>query len=177
MTYVRVFCLVPGVTWLWQSERCFFSYNICLFELILGWLEGPQLRSTATEMRTMAKDLCRVKSRCIQRHVITTFRAKPLFSLLDQSWRQHQHFNAGPLLLWNFSTTRVFETEKSAVIREKARDDELPNTKFGQAMELQMRTPWHRDGANQAPVQKLRNSGVMTKGIGLCFALVPLLSQ
>lgn len=36
--------------------------------------------------------------------------------------------------------------------------------KLGEAEEKQARTPWHREGADQAPVRRMRSAGAMTKG-------------
>jgi hypothetical protein len=36
--------------------------------------------------------------------------------------------------------------------------------KIGEAKELQARTPWHREGAEQPPVRRTRRASAMTKG-------------
>ena len=74
------------------------------------------------------------------------------------------------LYLRNFSTTRVLGVERSAAVQgEKVSYDGSLDRKIGQAKELQTRTPWHRDGADQPPMKKLRSVGAMTKG-KLCDA-------
>lgn len=37
--------------------------------------------------------------------------------------------------------------------------------KLGEQAEKQSRTPWHREGADQPPVQRRRSAGAMTKGM------------
>jgi hypothetical protein len=57
------------------------------------------------------------------------------------------------------STTAVFREGK-----ELNHDGSL-DKKIGDAKEPLTRTPWHREGADQPPVKRLRSAGAMTKGI------------
>jgi calcium uniporter protein, mitochondrial len=69
------------------------------------------------------------------------------------------------LFLRTFSATRVFVVEKSTAVQGKElKHDGSLDRKIGEAKELQKRTPWHRDGADQPPVKRLRIAGAMTKG-------------
>jgi calcium uniporter protein, mitochondrial len=117
------------------------------------------------KMTPLTQVLQHVQYRCIERQVISTFRTRPS-GIQDQWQKQHGHFVASPLLLRNFSTTRVFELGVSAAGRgEKLKHDGSLDRKIGQAIELQTRTPWHKDGADQPPAQRLRSAGAMTKGM------------
>ncbi len=69
------------------------------------------------------------------------------------------------LCLRTFSTTAVAKTERSAIVQgEEVKHDGSLDKKIGQEKELQKRTPWHREGAEQPPVKRLRRTGTMTKG-------------
>lgn len=48
---------------------------------------------------------------------------------------------------------------------KKQSDDDQLDSAIGNAKELQSRTPWHRQGADDPPVRRLRSAGAMTKGM------------
>lgn len=66
---------------------------------------------------------------------------------------------------------RRFSQTSSDREKEK-KDDDRDNDdgpeaskRIGEEQEKQDRTPWHRQGADEPPVRKLRSAGAMTKGI------------
>jgi hypothetical protein len=110
-------------------------------------------------MKPIFEALHRVPSRCIERQVISTFRTRPL-SFPNQSPQHHHITPAMAFRLPTFSTTAVFRGEGKELNHDGSLDK-----KIGDAKELQTRTPWHREGADQPPVKRLRSAGAMTKGI------------
>ncbi|TGO65522.1 hypothetical protein BCON_0002g01070 [Botryotinia convoluta] len=77
--------------------------------------------------------------------------------------------------LRTFTSTNIWReekshTEKAKELSQKGLDKEedwfnnqLDNA-IGQQKEIQARTPWHREGADQPPVKRNRSAGAMTKG-------------
>lgn len=51
------------------------------------------------------------------------------------------------------------QEEEESKIKKGQLDEAIGNSK-----ELQARTPWHREGSDQAPVKRNRSAGAMTKG-------------
>ena len=117
----------------------------------------------AAKMRPIFQVLQHVPSLCSERTVISTFRTRPL-SFLEQSPQRHRDFPVISLYLRNFSTSRILDAERSAAAQGVVKHDGSLDRKIGEAKELQKRTPWHRDGADQPPVKRLRSAGAMTKG-------------
>src|SRR5271170_4063138 len=118
----------------------------------------------AAKMRPVFQVLQHVLSRCMERTAISTLRTRPL-SFLEQWPQRHPDFPVISLYLRHFSTTTAFGAERSAAVHgEKVKHNGSLDRKIGEAKELQTRTPWHRDGADQPPVKRLRSAGAMTKG-------------
>lgn len=78
--------------------------------------------------------------------------------------------------LRTFTSTNIWREEKSHTERAKELsqkgldkeedwfNNQLDNA-IGQQKEIQARTPWHREGADQPPVKRNRSAGAMTKGL------------
>lgn len=117
-------------------------------------------------MRPLTRVLQQVEPRW---QVLSTFRTRPC-GIQDQSRQQRKSFVAGPLHSQHFSTARVIQSESSTTGRgEKLKHDGTLDRKIGQAKEKQIQTPWHTEGADQLPVQRLRSVGAMTKGMLITF--------
>jgi len=54
--------------------------------------------------------------------------------------------------------------QTSAALGQQLKHDGSLDKEIGEAKELQTRTPWHREGADQPPVKRLRSAGAMKKG-------------
>jgi hypothetical protein len=48
--------------------------------------------------------------------------------------------------------------------QEEGFNNQIDNA-IGEAEELQVRTPWHRQASDEPPVKKMRRAGAMTKGL------------
>lgn len=102
--------------------------------------------------------------RCIERQVISTFRTRP-FAFPAQSPQYPPTSPVVSLSLRNLSTTRILCAERSAAVQaEEVKHDGSLDRKIGEAKELQKRTPWHREGADQPPVRRLRSASAITNG-------------
>lgn len=106
--------------------------------------------------------------RCIERQAISTFRTRTPFLDAPVSVRCQRRQN------FNFSHRQAFSSrgtwasklseEDGTEVKKQSDDDQLDSA-IGNAKELQSRTPWHRQGADDPPVRRLRSAGAMTKGM------------
>lgn len=117
----------------------------------------------AAKMKAIFQVSQHVPSRCFERQVIGTFRTRP-FAVPNRSPHYPQVSPVISLSLQNFSTSRILGAERSAATQGVFSHDGSLDRKIGEAKELQKRTPWHREGADQPPVKRLRSAGAMTKG-------------
>ena len=105
---------------------------------------------------------------------ILHYRARPQASYHPQAQSKH----SSQARFRCFSTSRSLQeqnehTEKAKELSKKGLEDQnkknddfdsqLDNA-IGEQKEIQARTPWHREGADQPPVRRNRQAGAMTKG-------------
>lgn len=97
--------------------------------------------------------------------VMITFRGRPaiLYSstFADSSCRQ---FSSGLSLRKQDYANQAKELNQKGLDRQEDGFSTQIDNAIGEAKELQARTPWHREGADQPPVKRNRRAGAMTKG-------------
>ena len=112
----------------------------------------------------------KTSSQCIERQVVSTFRTRP-YTLCSRSQQMRNDVTLQHVQFQGFSTISVLRQEAAATDDRNVKHDGSLDRKIGQAKELQNRTPWHREGADQPPVKRMRSAGAITKGISLLFTL------
>jgi hypothetical protein len=79
----------------------------------------------------------------------------------------HRFSTSTKLREQNEHTEKAKELSKKGLESQHMNDDEFNSqidNAIGEQKELQARTPWHREGADQPPVRRNRVAGAMTKG-------------
>jgi hypothetical protein len=116
--------------------------------------------------RLLPNGISKPLTRPCQLPITVTFRSRPqTLSSTTSIFYTSRHFSAG-LRAWkeDYADKAKKLNQKGLDKQEDGFHSQIDNA-IGEAKELQARTPWHREGADQPPVKRARSAGAMTKGL------------
>jgi hypothetical protein len=109
------------------------------------------------------RGVCHLNTRC-QNSIISTFRSRPHLQAYHFTGFSTQPFSSTRIWRRDQEAERAKAPDKNRLVEHERGFHRQIDNAFGEAKELQRRTPWHREGTDKPPVKKMRNAGAMTKG-------------